>query len=42
MKKLKQVGVQSFKITGREMTDDQYYNELMRFVQRSIEAKSLS
>jgi hypothetical protein len=36
MAKLKAMGVQSFKITGREMTDDEYYGELMRFVNRSI------
>jgi hypothetical protein len=35
MQRLKDLGVQSFKITGREMQDDEYYNELVRFVQRS-------
>lgn len=37
MKELKDMGVQSFKITGREMADDEYYNELMRFVRGSLE-----
>lgn len=32
MKKLIESGVKSFKITGREMKDDEYYGELMRFV----------
>ena len=34
MKKLKAMGVRSFKITGREMKDDEYYGELKRFVIR--------
>jgi hypothetical protein len=38
MRKLLDVGVRSFKITGREMTDDEYYGELTRFVNRSLEA----
>jgi len=37
MRKLKAIGVQSFKVTGREMQDNEYYEELMRFVQRSKE-----
>jgi hypothetical protein len=37
MKELKEMGVQSFKITGREMADDEYYSELMRFVRGSLE-----
>jgi hypothetical protein len=37
MQRLKAMGVQSFKITGREMQDDEYYGELVRFVQRSNE-----
>jgi hypothetical protein len=37
MQKLREMGVQSFKITGREMQDDEYYSELMRFVHRSLE-----
>lgn len=37
MKELKELGVKSFKITGREMQDDEYYGELMRFVKGSIE-----
>ena len=36
MNKLKALGVQSFKITGREMQDDEYYNELMQFVKDSL------
>ena len=36
MQKLLAMGVQSFKITGREMTDDEYYSELTRFVDRSL------
>jgi len=35
MRKLKDMGVKSFKITGREMKDDEYYNELVKFVLRS-------
>jgi len=35
MRKLKELGVQSFKVIGREMQDNEYYNELMRFVKRS-------
>jgi hypothetical protein len=35
MQRLKNVGVRSFKITGREMKDDEYYGELVRFVKRS-------
>lgn len=35
MQRLKAVGVKSFKITGREMADNEYYSELMRFVRRS-------
>lgn len=38
MRKLLDMGVQSFKITGREMTDDEYYGELSRFVERSLTA----
>lgn len=30
--KLKEVGVTSFKITGREMEDDEYYNELKTYL----------
>ena len=37
MRKLKDMGVRSFKITGREMKDDEYYNELMTFVKGSLE-----
>jgi len=37
MRKLIDMGVQSFKITGREMTNDEYYGELIRFVRRSLE-----
>ena len=37
MKRLKDMGVKSFKITGREMQDDEYYNELMTFVKGSLE-----
>lgn len=37
MRRLKEMGVRSFKITGREMKDDEYYNELLRFVRRSLE-----
>ena len=37
MQRLKAMGVKSFKITGREMQDDEYYGELVRFVQRSNE-----
>lgn len=36
MRKLREMGVKSFKITGREMQDDEYYGELMRFVRGSI------
>jgi collagenase-like PrtC family protease len=32
MDKLKSAGVQSFKITGRELPDDKYYNELRIYV----------
>lgn len=35
MKRLKDIGVKSFKITGREMQDDEYYGELIRFVRNS-------
>jgi collagenase-like PrtC family protease len=35
MEKLIKDGVRSFKITGREMKDDEYYGELMRFVLNS-------
>jgi hypothetical protein len=38
MRKLLDMGVQSFKITGREMTDDEYYGELTRFIERSLTA----
>jgi hypothetical protein len=38
MRKLIELGVQSFKITGREMTDDEYYGELTQFVDRSLTA----
>jgi hypothetical protein len=38
MRKLLDIGVRSFKITGREMTDEEYYGELMRFVLRSKDA----
>ena len=34
IRKLMEMGVRSFKITGREMQDDEYYGELMRFVKR--------
>jgi hypothetical protein len=37
MQELRAMGVQSFKITGREMQDDEYYSELIRFVNRSLE-----
>jgi hypothetical protein len=37
MKRLKEMGIQSFKITGREMTDEEYYGELTRFIARSLE-----
>lgn len=37
MRRLKEMGVRSFKITGREMKDDEYYGELMKFIQRSLE-----
>jgi hypothetical protein len=37
MRELKDMGVKSFKITGREMQDDEYYGELMRFVKGSLE-----
>lgn len=37
MKRLREMGVTSFKITGREMQDEEYYQELIRFVNRSIE-----
>lgn len=32
IQKLKDAGVRSFKITGRELKDDVYYNELMKYV----------
>lgn len=32
IKKLIDVGVRSFKVTGREMTDENYYHELQRYV----------
>lgn len=35
MQRLKDMGVRSFKITGREMTDDEYYGELIKFVKDS-------
>lgn len=35
MKRLIDMGVKSFKIIGREMKDDEYYGELVRFVKRS-------
>jgi hypothetical protein len=35
MKRLKDMGVRSFKITGREMRDDEYYGELIKFVKDS-------
>jgi len=38
MRKLIDLGVRSFKITGREMGDNEYYGEIMRFVGRSLEA----
>ncbi len=37
MQRLREMGVTSFKITGREMTNDEYYGELMRFLKRSLE-----
>lgn len=37
MKRLLDIGVKSFKITGREMMDEEYYKELTRFVDRSLE-----
>ena len=37
MRKLREMGVRSFKITGREMKDEEYYTELLRFVRRSLE-----
>lgn len=37
MQKLKSVGVKSFKIIGRELSDESYYKELIRFVKRSLE-----
>ena len=37
MQRLIAMGVKSFKITGREMTDDEFYGELMRFFLRSKE-----
>lgn len=37
MKRLQELGVKSFKITGREMQDNEYYGELTRFVRRSLE-----
>lgn len=37
MRKLRDMGVQSFKITGREMQDDEFYNELITFVKGSID-----
>lgn len=36
MKRLLDMGVQSFKITGREMGQDEYYHELTRFVDRYL------
>lgn len=38
MRKLLDMGVRSFKITGREMGDDEYLKELTRFIDRSLEA----
>lgn len=35
MERLMNEGVRSFKITGREMKDDEYYSELIKFVNRS-------
>jgi hypothetical protein len=32
--KLKDMGVQSFKIIGREMKDDEFYDELIRFTKK--------
>jgi len=37
MQRLIAMGVKSFKITGREMTDDEFYGELIRFFLRSKE-----
>jgi hypothetical protein len=37
MRKLQDMGVQSFKITGREMQDEEFYNELITFVKGSLE-----
>lgn len=37
MRKLIDMGVKSFKITGREMQDDEFYGELIKFVKRSLE-----
>ena len=36
LKKLIEVGVRSFKVTGRELTDDKYYYELTRYVKDRI------
>jgi hypothetical protein len=36
MKKLLDMGVTSFKITGREMEQDEYYNELIQFTDRYL------
>jgi len=41
MRRLKEMGVKSFKITGREMQDDEYYGELMRFVLGSESIKGI-
>jgi collagenase-like PrtC family protease len=38
IQKLIDLGVKSFKITGREMKDDQYYVELARYVKERYNA----
>jgi hypothetical protein len=40
MRRLLDMGVRSFKITGREMGDEEYYSELTRFINRSLTAQS--
>ena len=40
MRRLLEMGVNSFKITGREMGDEEYYNELTRFIDRSLTAQA--
>lgn len=41
MKRLKDMGVHSFKITGREMGDAEFYGELTRFIKRSEDSDTL-